>query len=189
LLSFFQAEAERKVKEKRNKTECDNSVIYAIEEPETSQHFEHQKILMHSLRALAASPGIQVLLTTHSSVIVKQLGFEFLRLISEKNDEKAVFPVEKKTLLYPSLNEINYVAFGELTEEYHNELYGYIESEGQINDFLSTQKNDMPYIKIFKKGKEKEELRRLSHYIRDQIHHPGNTRNCRFTDEQIKQSP
>jgi len=188
LLSFFQAEAERKVKEEEGKTGHKNSVIYAIEEPETSQHFEHQKILMESLKKLAASADVQVLLTTHNPVIVKQLDFGSLRLVSVKNDKKEIASVEKGSLLYPSLNEINHIAFGELTEEYHNELYGYIESEGQIDTFLNTQSDTLQYIRLNKNGDEKQETRKLSHYVRDQIHHPGNTSNPRFSEEQIRQS-
>jgi len=188
LLSFFQAEAERRLKEEEGKTGHKNSVIYAIEEPETSQHFEHQKILMASLKDLAKSTDVQVLLTTHNPVIVKQLDFGSLRLVPVKNDKKDVSPVEKGSLLYPSLNEINHIAFGELTEEYHNELYGYIESEGKINDFLNMQSDNMPYIKELKDKSKKQESRKLSQYIRDQIHHPENKNNPRFTPEQIKKS-
>jgi len=188
LLSFFQAEAERKLKEEEGKTGHKNSVIYAIEEPETSQHFEHQKTLMASLKDLAKSTDVQVLLTTHNPVIVKQLDFDSLRLISVKNNKKDVSPIEKGSLLYPSLNEINHIAFGELTEEYHNELYGYIESEGKINDFLNIQSDNMPYIKELKDKSKKQESRKLSQYIRDQIHHPENKNNPRFTPEQIKKS-
>lgn len=50
LLNFFRAEAERK---QRNGTS--QSVIYAIEEPETSQHTEHQKLLIKSLRSYPES--------------------------------------------------------------------------------------------------------------------------------------
>jgi len=189
LLSFFQAEAERKIKEERAKTGHRNSVIYAIEEPETSQHFEHQKILMESLRTLAASSDAQVLLTTHNPVIVKQLEFESLRLISEKDGQKNASHVEKGSLLYPSLNEINYIAFGELTEEYHNELYGYIESDDdKIKELKTLQKEDMPYERIRKNGNPISEMRCLSHYIRDQIHHPENKQNARFTHGQIQAS-
>lgn len=38
LLSFFRAEAERRLSEQGG-----NGIIYAIEEPETSQHTENQK--------------------------------------------------------------------------------------------------------------------------------------------------
>jgi len=47
LLNFFRAEAERRRRE-RNVP----SVIYAIEEPETSQHTAHQKILIRALLEL-----------------------------------------------------------------------------------------------------------------------------------------
>ena len=38
LINFFRAEAERRIREMNAP-----SIIYAIEEPETSQHAEHQK--------------------------------------------------------------------------------------------------------------------------------------------------
>lgn len=61
LLSFFQAQAEAKKQEKNSP-----SIIYAIEEPETSQHPEHQLEIIHSLISLAEQPLTQVVFTTHS---------------------------------------------------------------------------------------------------------------------------
>ena len=57
------------------------SVIYAIEEPETSQHTAHQKMLIKALIELSESNNTQILLTTHSPVIVKEMTFDHLRLI------------------------------------------------------------------------------------------------------------
>lgn len=76
LLSFFQAQAEKKKVE-------DNSpaIIYAIEEPETSQHPNHQKILINSLTDLSCQDNIQVLFTTHSSNLVKEIPVESLNYI------------------------------------------------------------------------------------------------------------
>lgn len=73
LLNFFRAKAEEKAS-RDNRT-----LIYAIEEPETSQHNEHQKILIDALKNLANN-GRQIMLTTHSGNIVKQLGFHQIRL-------------------------------------------------------------------------------------------------------------
>lgn len=61
LVSFFRAEAERQKSENNNQ-----SIIYAIEEPETSQHPDNQRILLDSFKDLAAENGCQVILTTHS---------------------------------------------------------------------------------------------------------------------------
>ena len=78
LLSFFRAEAERRLNEDDNA-----GVIYAIEEPETSQHADNQRLLIEAFKTLAATEHTQVILTTHSSFIVKQLDFANLRLIKK----------------------------------------------------------------------------------------------------------
>ncbi|WP_205125876.1 ATP-binding protein [Plantibacter flavus] len=79
LVSFFRAEAERKLEEGAKQ-----NIIYAIEEPETSQHPRNQKVLLDSLRILAESDGCQVLLTTHSPGFASYLDVESLRFISRE---------------------------------------------------------------------------------------------------------
>lgn len=182
LLNFFRAEAERRLRNGNN-----NSIIYAIEEPETSQHTEHQKILINAFKELAASQNTQVILTTHSPIIVKGLQFEHLRLISKNEDgNKVVEQIEPNELPYPSLNEINYIAFKELTEEYHNELYGFIEAEGLLNNY----RNGRPtrdYIKE-RNGSHQTLQHNLTEYIRHQIHHPENMHNSRFIFDELVDS-
>lgn len=183
LLNFFRAEAERR------QGECESTgIIYAIEEPETSQHFSNQKVLADALISLSQSPNTQVILTTHSGVIVKMLHFDDLRLIAEnESGDKHVSPVQSGLLLYPSLNEVNYTAFGEVTEEYHDELFGFIESQGWLN-YYEKDKTKMPYVRLFKDGSTSNEQRTLTHYIRDVLHHPENTNNKRYSYEMLKQS-
>lgn len=122
LLNFFRAEVERRQGEANAA-----SVIYAIEEPETSQHTENQRKLIHALLELAQAPNTQVLITTHSSPIVRELNLYNIRLIRNENGVKIVENVSQNQLPYPSLNEVNYLAFSEISAEYHDELYGYIE--------------------------------------------------------------
>jgi predicted ATP-dependent endonuclease of OLD family len=182
LLNFFRAEAERKRRE-RNVP----SIIYAIEEPETSQHTAHQRMLIRALLELSASENTQVLLTTHSPVIVKELVFDHLRLILLEGENKVVHSVLAGQLPYPSLNEVNFTAFEEITEEYHNELYGFLESEELINGFKDG-KVTMNYIKLRRNGSKLTEQKVLTEYIRHQIHHPENTHNLRFTEVQLSES-
>ena len=146
LLSFFRAEAERRRAEKSIP-----SIVYAIEEPETSQHTEHQKKLMTALLTLAGVANTQILLTTHSAVAVKELKFEHIRLIAETVEGKTIKEVIPNQLPYPSLNEVNFLAFNEVTEEYHNELYGFIDAEGWLNNFKNG-KPTMSYIKVLRGG-------------------------------------
>ncbi len=183
LLNFFRAEAERRLRNGKSQ-----SLIYAIEEPETSQHTDHQKLLVKAFIELSQALNTQVILTTHSSTIVKGLEFSHLRLISKTaSSDKIIENVIPNELPYPSLNEINFIAFRDLTEEYHNELYGYIEAEGLINNFISEQPK-INYIKIYRGGRTGVEQITLTEYIRHQIHHPENRHNDRFTFEHLEES-
>ena len=182
LLNFFRAEAERRRIERNSA-----SIIYAIEEPETSQHTEHQKKMIQAFLSLAEDPNTQIIITTHSAALVKELSFENLRLIAIEDSIKTITPVIPSQLPYPSLNEVNFLAFAEVSEEYHNELYGYIEAEGELSVFRSG-KPTINYTKIQRDGSTKIEQIILTEYIRHQIHHPENTHNTRYTPEQLKES-
>lgn len=59
LLNYFRAEAERQRVSKK-------TVIYALEEPETAQHPDWQKMLYSALVELSEQENTQILLTTHS---------------------------------------------------------------------------------------------------------------------------
>jgi len=181
LLNFFRAEAERRQQE-RNVP----NIIYGIEEPETSQHLEHQRILIEAFKKLSQTNNSQIILTTHSPAIVKLLDFNQLKLLKKDNGKLKIISIEKNDLPYPSLNEVNFLAFEESNEEYHNELYGFIESEGKLRDFKAG-KPTRKYKRI-KNGKELEEDIILSEYIRHQIHHPENHLNIRFTFEELQES-
>jgi len=105
LLSFFQAQAE-KLKASKNAP----SIIYAIEEPETAQHPDHQKILINSLIELADVDNIQVLFTTHSSNLVREIPIDSILYVSRCADDKPL---------------INY-PFDEATEETNEEILSQI---------------------------------------------------------------
>lgn len=183
LLNFFRAQAEKRVKD----TDAPN-VIYAIEEPETSQHYEHQLMLINALKDLSKDEKNQIIITTHSSTIVKQLSFSNLRLVMNNDSSKIIKHIEEKNLPYPSLNEVNYLAFNEVTEEYHNELYGFIEAENWLGEFKQG-KNLLDYKRVDSKTKNvKAEKKILTEIIRHQIHHPENKENTHFTNNQLEES-
>lgn len=79
-LNYFRAEAERK-------TDRNKNIIYAIEEPETSQHPNHQTMLIKALMELSQKDKTQVLITTHTPEIAKIVKDENLIFI-EKIDNK-----------------------------------------------------------------------------------------------------
>lgn len=77
LVSFFKAEAERKLA-----SSSKANVIYALEEPETSQHPTNQRILIKSFIEIANAPNCQVILTTHSPGLAADLPIDSIRFIS-----------------------------------------------------------------------------------------------------------
>ncbi|MGP5030740.1 ATP-binding protein [Glutamicibacter arilaitensis] len=76
LVSFFKAEAKRKLEENDRA-----SVIYALEEPETSQHPRNQRILLDSFTSMSEAPGTQLILTSHSPGFVSHLPADSLRYV------------------------------------------------------------------------------------------------------------
>ncbi|MBB6337489.1 hypothetical protein FHR59_001699 [Xanthomonas arboricola] len=83
LVSFFKAEAERRLK-----TSTKRSIIYAIEEPETAQHPNNQRILIDSFKSLSEDPGCQVILTTHSPGFASSLPQDSIRYVSRHTETK-----------------------------------------------------------------------------------------------------
>lgn len=81
LLSFFRAEAERRrlAAERRG-------VIYAIEEPESSQHPNNQIMLIKTLLSLSDDPSTQVIITTHVPGIASLIPIEDVRFVVRDDD-------------------------------------------------------------------------------------------------------
>lgn len=197
LLNFFRAEAERR----QNENGAPN-IIYAIEEPETSQHADFQRALINALKDLARRQFVQILITTHSSTIIKELSYQALRMITNEDGEVRVCDVKPGLLPYVSLNEVSYLAFnGEAFVEYHNELYGHLQSlatqengrnynESDFDTWLTKKGmvQDMIWKRMEKGGGEKAYNRTLSTYVRNSIHHPENRENVPYTIEQLKTS-
>ncbi len=181
LISFFRAEAER-----RQQAVNLPNIVYAIEEPETSQHPEHQRALIDALIALSSADNTQVFVTTHSPEIVKRLRFENILLISGRAPGE-ILHVREHNLPYPSLNEVNYAAFDETSFEYHNELYGYIEAEGSLQAYKQ-ERPERPYNRVRRDGSVVSQTIILTEYIRHQIHHPENDKNAPFTTDDLKES-
>lgn len=183
LLNFFRAEVERKKTEGEGKS----SVIYAFEEPETSQHTDNQRMLVHALKELSHNTDTQVIMTTHSATIVKELEYEDLRLIKPEDGKRTIRSIQQHQLPYPSLNEVNYIAFDEISTEYHDELYAHLKERKLWGSYVK-KKKQYPYIKLLDDGKEIQISVIRTQIIRDQIHHPENTLNKRFTNEQLRES-
>lgn len=99
LLNFFRAEAERRQNE-RNVP----SIIYAFEEPETSQHPHFQKMLIQAFKEILIDNNSQILITTHSPSIASMLNLEDIRYIYK--DDNNVLKIEKTNTDHNILNKI-----------------------------------------------------------------------------------
>ena len=81
LLSFFQAEAEKKKEDAASNNLGEGvPVVYAIEEPETSQHPENQILIIDALKEISQA-GDQVILTTHVPALAGVMPVEGLRFV------------------------------------------------------------------------------------------------------------
>ena|SRR6218665_395992 len=123
-------------------------ILILIDEPELHLHPNLQNNFIDHI--VSNSSINQFLLSTHSPLFVKQtLKSEDDRIqihcLKRDDEELKILELEKRVLPYLSANEINFIAFGLATEEYHNELYNELESNfwnDPNNDFKTLKQNN-----------------------------------------------
>lgn len=108
--------------------EISKPILFFIDEPETFLHPQAQDKLLNSLEKISKSS--QIFITTHSPYLLKKFDKDnhdikvFSRALGEKRVRSGsnlnLFPFS------PSWGEINYFAFDVVSEEFHNELFGYL---------------------------------------------------------------
>ncbi|HEY8995673.1 MAG TPA: ATP-binding protein [Lacunisphaera sp.] len=84
LLNFFRAKAEDSSFSKGT------GAIYAVEEPETSQHPNHQLMLLDAFQDLTDQSGAQVILTTHTPTLARKVDRGALRLVRLENNQPVI---------------------------------------------------------------------------------------------------
>lgn len=194
LLNFFRAEAERMMTAEQR-----GNIIYAIEEPETSQHIAHQILLVNALKQIASQSNAQIIITTHSPEIVKELSFRDIRIIIENGGNKIVKNAECSHLPYVSLNEVNYMAYDTIGIEYMNELYGFLQSKAILEDSQNGREVNFENWLISHGLTQTKQWIRLSNgipqppqpatlqtYVRNTIHHPENNLNAPFNPQELR---
>ncbi len=100
LLNFFRASAEKDAEEKNT------GVIYAIEEPETSQHPNNQKMLIAAFEELADNPGCQVLLTTHTPMLARRFEQKYLRHVTTEDGQPVISKVRENGTLHEVIDSL-----------------------------------------------------------------------------------
>ncbi|WP_288572434.1 ATP-binding protein [uncultured Weissella sp.] len=90
LLNFFRAEAKRKLELAEKEQDNEVNIIYAFEEPETSQHPKFQKMLIDSFKIMSETKHIQVFITTHSPAIAQIVPKTGIRLVKKEFNKSNV---------------------------------------------------------------------------------------------------
>ncbi len=111
--------------------------MFFIDEPETFLHPKAQNKLLDSLEKI--SEKSQVFIITHSPYLLKKHRKEThsLHVFSREDAFNKVEPRKILTLFgasSPTWSEINYYAFGVISVEFHNELYGFIQAKATVED-------------------------------------------------------
>ncbi len=156
--------------------------ILLIDEPETHLHPPAQINLLRELIKITSNDKNNILFfATHSNYLIDKTNLDRNYKVSKKENKRTVITkIEKKKSTYA---EVNFEVFGIETTDYHNELYGFIESENK------TLLENLNKTLRWKNAKTKKEYDvSLSQFIRDSIHHPENDLNKKFTDKELSQS-
>ncbi len=163
-------------------------LIVLIDEPELHLHPMLQEQLITFI--MKTSKHAQIFMSTHSSLLIKQLSTNNLVKIMILNKENHPLPMKERKLPYYSSNETNFLAFNLATEEYHNELYEYLKS--LHGETLAIKEFDEKYF-IQEKNEAKSYPWKghpnevsLHTFIRNQIHHA--VENGKPNSEDLKQS-
>lgn len=156
-----------------------NSLLL-LDEPETHLHPQAQEYLRDELIKITKNNDNNIVIfATHSNYMIDKNHIERCYRVSKQIDNKTKF--DKIELGKSTYAEVNYEVFGIAGSDYHNELYGYLEAEKKLGD--------LPKMKKWKNKKNGETWDvSLSEYIRHSIHHPENTKNEKFTDDELRKS-
>ena len=117
LLNFFRAQAERRASESDSR-----DIIYAIEEPEVSQHPENQEMLINALLNLATSNGKQVILTTHVPRLAGLLPPKSIRHVSRDEHRHPIVAGNSEDVLSKVAEELGVLPSIEKLEKTRNQL-------------------------------------------------------------------
>ena len=155
-------------------------LIILIDELELHLHPKLQESFVNFI--LEISKEFQVILTTHSPLLIKQLAYneEVKNIVLKKDKEVKEF--DERKLSYVSSNETNYLAFDLPSEEYHNELYETLMEKYGTSNLIKTFDNEF-FIQNKKETpmypyKKKQNQVSLHTYVRNQIHHRSENRSC-----------
>lgn len=175
-----------------------NGGIILIDEPELSLHPKWQDKILKYYRNLFTNNGsqfAQIIVATHSEYLLRSaLKDRENVLVIVLNESGGHIEAKKITIptVLPTITlaETNYIAFGIASNDYHIQLYGYLQSKTgknrikECDDYIVTHSSydATKYAKLSSHGTTQYQT--LPTYIRNAIDHPdsGNI----FTSEELE---
>lgn len=177
-------------------------LILMLDEPETWLHPSAQLKLGEALNKIGERE--QVFIVTHSPYLIRKFDNEnhLLTVISGHGPTRHVNPSTNFGLFgvgEPTWGEINYRAFEVCSNDFHNELFGYIQRHIEMknaNGNFATEKEIDTYlvgrglaqVKTWSRKPSVQHQTTLPIYVRNSIHHPENTSNAAVTESELRQS-
>lgn len=183
----------------RNTKILDGATIL-IDEPELSMHPKWERKIFNYYKKLFSMSGkqnAQILFATHSDHVLREALIDITNnlviTLEEKNGVIACRHINAPSVL-PSVTtaETTYLAFDVVSNDYHIELYGFIQDKYSVHtvkdcdNFIANHANYDPSKYSRPSGHKTTTYNTLSTYIRNCIHHPdsGNT----FTEQELRTS-
>lgn len=142
LINFFRAKAEQTATEKNIQ-----SVIYAIEEPETSQHPNNQRLLLDALNQLSLENKSQVILTTHNPLLATRLDQNTLRFIDRDSSNNRVILENNDDTLRIISESLGIFANHNVQVFVGLEGPNDIEFLNRISEILANKEDDIPNLR------------------------------------------
>lgn len=177
-------------------------LILMLDEPETWLHPSAQLRLGEALSKIGERD--QVFVITHSPYLIRKFDSQhhLLTVFSGKGEQRCCNSSTTFGLFgkgEPTWGEINYRAFEVCSNDFHNELYGYIQKYLETNNTTGKRVKEECFDNfLVKRGLKKDrEWERdygkrnsvtLPVYVRNSIHHPENTRNAPVTAADLRES-
>ncbi|MCR5186044.1 MAG: ATP-binding protein [Clostridia bacterium] len=177
-----------------------NNGIVLIDEPELSLHPKWQEKILEYYRRMFRKNGVQsvqIIIATHSEYLIKSAidNKDDILIIALKDDNGTIKVNKINTpCVLPTMSaaEINYVVFGVISTDYHNQLYGYLQVKNNKRTVKSMDEYIVNQSGIFEHKYEKQssngntKYQTISTYVRNMIDHPPAVRP--FTDTELKLS-
>ena len=177
-----------------------SGAVIMIDEPELSMHPKWQMNILKyykDLFTISATQNVQILIATHSAYVLEEsLSNKTNNLVIVLNEVNGVISVKKidAPSVLPTITsaETNYLAFDIASNDYHIELYGWLQNKEQKNTIKSCDdfiKNNAVYNSAIH-GKSSSfrttTYDTLSTYIRNAIDHPHPSKT--YTETELRTS-